>query len=91
VHDPRRGWGVVDAYAAVSSTLPADVPGPGAMVRPAPVPAVVPAAAAVRPATDLAAGVIALGGVVAAATAGIAVAAVRRGKRRSWRPSRFGS
>ncbi|HEY3707734.1 MAG TPA: S8 family serine peptidase [Amycolatopsis sp.] len=87
-HDPHRGWGVVDAYAAVSSTLPADVLGPGVQVRSAPVPAVVPAAAAARPATDLAAGVIALGGVVAAAAAGVAVAAVRRGKRRSWRPSR---
>ncbi|MDT8914369.1 S8 family serine peptidase [Amycolatopsis sp. PS_44_ISF1] len=90
-HDPRRGWGVLDAYAAVSSTLPADVPGPGAPVRPVSLPAVVPAPAPTRPDTDLAAGLIALGGVVAAAVAGLVVAAVRRGKRRAWRPSRFGS
>ncbi|MER6762940.1 peptidase S8, partial [Amycolatopsis sp. NPDC000746] len=52
-------------------------------------PAVVPAAAEARPTSDVAAGVVAVGGVAAAAAAGIGVAAFRRGRRRGWRPSRF--
>jgi membrane-anchored mycosin MYCP len=88
-HDPRLGWGVLDAYAAVSSTLPADVAPPGAPPAPAPEPAVVPAAAPARPPSDVAAGTIALAGVALAAAAGITVAAVRRARRRNWRPSRF--
>ncbi|SFW90558.1 Subtilase family protein [Amycolatopsis australiensis] len=88
-HDPRLGWGVLDAYAAVSSTLPADVAPPGAAPVPASEPAVVPAAAPARPAADVAAGTIALAGVALAAAAGVAVAAVRRARRRNWRPSRF--
>lgn len=88
-HDPRLGWGVLDAYAAVSSTLPADVAPPGSAVAPAPGPAVVPAAAPARPASNVAAGTIALAGVAFAAAAGVTVAAVRRARRRGWRPSRF--
>ncbi|MFD9965813.1 S8 family serine peptidase [Amycolatopsis sp. NPDC058986] len=87
--DPRRGWGVVDAYAAVSSALPADVTGPGVAGKPASLPAVIPAASDARPRADRVAGVLALAGVGAAVTAGFAVAAFRRGRRRSWRPSRF--
>ncbi|WSE35054.1 S8 family serine peptidase [Amycolatopsis rhabdoformis] len=90
-HDPRLGWGVVDAYAAVSSTLPASVAGPGASVAPVALPAVVPAPAAPTPASDLPAAALALGGVVLAAAAGLVVATTRRGRRRSWRASRFGS
>jgi membrane-anchored mycosin MYCP len=88
-HDPRLGWGVLDAYAAVSSTLPADAAPPGSVVPPAAGPAVIPAAAPVRPPSDVAAGTIALAGVALAAAAGVAVAAVRRARRRGWRPSRF--
>ncbi|MDT7800353.1 MAG: hypothetical protein QOI78_3786 [Actinomycetota bacterium] len=88
-HDPRLGWGVLDAYAAVSSTLPADVSPPGSAVAPAPEPAVIPAAAPARPASDVAAGTIALAGVALAAAAGVTVAAVRRARARGWRPSRF--
>ena len=88
-HDPRLGWGVLDAYAAVSSTLPADVAGPGAVFSAPPAPAVVPAAAPARSPSDVAAGVIALAGVALAAAAGVTVAAVRRARRRGWRPSRF--
>jgi membrane-anchored mycosin MYCP len=88
-HDPRLGWGVLDAYAAVSSTLPADVPPPGAVPAAAPVPAVVPAAAPARRPSDVTAGTIALAGVALAAAAGVTVAAVRRARRRNWRPSRF--
>ncbi|MEQ0565991.1 S8 family serine peptidase [Amycolatopsis sp. NEAU-NG30] len=88
-HDPRLGWGVLDAYAAVSSTLPADVPGPGAVPPPATAPAVLPAAAPAPRPSDVTAGTIALAGVVLAAAAGVTVAAVRRARRRGWRPSRF--
>ncbi|WP_442874500.1 S8 family serine peptidase [Amycolatopsis sp. NBC_00438] len=88
-HDPRLGWGVLDAYAAVSSTLPAEVSPPGSAVAPAPEPAVIPAAAPARPQSDVAAGTIALAGVAFAAAAGVTVAAVRRARRRGWRPSRF--
>ncbi|OXM60347.1 S8 family serine peptidase [Amycolatopsis vastitatis] len=88
-HDPRLGWGVLDAYAAVSSTLPADVAGPGVAAAPASAPAVVPAAAPAPRPPDVAAGVIALAGVALAAAAGVTVAAVRRARRRGWRPSRF--
>ncbi|MEV6877783.1 S8 family serine peptidase [Amycolatopsis sp. NPDC051128] len=88
-HDPRLGWGVLDAYAAVSSTLPADVSPPGAVPAAVPVPAVVPAAAPARRPSDVTAGTIALAGVALAAAAGVTVAAVRRARRRHWRPSRF--
>jgi membrane-anchored mycosin MYCP len=88
-HDPRLGWGVLDAYAAVSSTLPADVAAPGAVLPAPPAPAVVPAAAPAPHPSDVAAGVIALAGVALAAAAGVTVAAVRRARRRGWRPSRF--
>ncbi|HEY3469448.1 MAG TPA: peptidase S8, partial [Amycolatopsis sp.] len=88
-HDPRLGWGVVDAYAAVSSTLPADVAAPGAVVPAGSGAAVAPAAAPARRPADVAAGTIALAGVAAAAAAGVTVAAVRRARRRGWRPSRF--
>jgi membrane-anchored mycosin MYCP len=88
-HDSRLGWGVLDAYAAVSSTLPADVAPPGAVPASGSAAAVVPAAAPARPSSDVAAGTIALAGVALAAAAGVAVAAVRRARRRNWRPSRF--
>lgn len=88
-HDPRLGWGVLDAYAAVSSTLPADVPPPGAVPVSGSAPAVIPAAAPTPAPSDIAAGTIALAGVALAAAAGVAVAAVRRARRRGWRPSRF--
>ncbi|MFB9689532.1 S8 family serine peptidase [Amycolatopsis plumensis] len=88
-HDPRLGWGVLDAYAAVSSTLPADIAPPGAVPSAASAPAVVPAEAAAARPRDIAAGTIAVAGVALAAAAGVAVAAVRRARRRGWRPSRF--
>ncbi|WP_410568893.1 S8 family serine peptidase [Amycolatopsis sp. cmx-4-61] len=88
-HDPRLGWGVLDAYAAVSSTLPADVPPPGAVPTPASAPVVVPAAAPAPRRADIAAGTLALAGVALAAAAGVTVAAVRRARRRAWRPTRF--
>lgn len=89
-HDPRRGWGSVDAYAAVSASIPAGTPGPGGPPRVGPDTVVVPAAAPVRPGTDKVSGVVAIAGVALAAAAGVVVAAARRGKRRGWRPSRTG-
>lgn len=88
-HDPRLGWGVLDAYAAVSSTLPADIAAPGSVVPAAAEPAVIPAAAPVEHRADVPAGTIALAGVALAAAAGVTVAAVRRGRKRNWRASRF--
>ncbi|MER6799589.1 peptidase S8, partial [Amycolatopsis mediterranei] len=82
-------WGVLDAYAAVSSTLPADVAPPGARPPAASSPMVVPAAAPPPRPTDIPAGTIALAGVALAAAAGVTVAAVRRARRRAWRPTRF--
>ncbi len=88
-HDPRLGWGVIDAYAALASTLPATAPGPGALPPASAPPLVLPAAAPARPASDTVAGTIALAGVALAAGAGVTVAAIRRARRRNWRPSRF--
>ncbi|MEU7783253.1 S8 family serine peptidase [Amycolatopsis sp. NPDC049159] len=88
-HDPRLGWGVLDAYAAVSSTLPADIAPPGSAAPAATEPDVVPAAAPAQHPSDVPAGTIALAGVALAAAAGVTVAAVRRARRRGWRPSRF--
>jgi len=88
-HDPRRGWGVIDAYAALASTLPATAAAPGSVPSAAAPPAVIPAAAPSHPASDTAAGTIALAGVALAAAAGVTVAAIRRARRRNWRPSRF--
>ncbi len=89
-HDPRRGWGMVDAYAAVSAAIPADTPGPGGSPQVGPESVVVPAAAPVRPGADKVSGVLAIAGVGLAAVAGVVVAAVRRGRARGWRPSRTG-
>ncbi|MEC3978343.1 S8 family serine peptidase [Amycolatopsis sp. H20-H5] len=89
-HDPRRGWGMLDVYAAVSAEIPATAPGPGTAVpKRAPGGAIVPAGPAVRPTADRFSGGLALAGVALAAAAGITAAAVRRGRRRHWRPSRF--
>lgn len=86
--DPRRGWGMVDAYAAVSAVIPAGTPGPGGAPRTGPEAVVIPAAAPARPSADKVSGVLAIAGVGLAAAAGVVVAAVRRGRARGWRPSR---
>ncbi|WP_239154070.1 S8 family serine peptidase [Amycolatopsis sp. FDAARGOS 1241] len=66
----RRGCGVVDAYAAVSSTLPASVAVPGGSAAPLALPAVVAAPAPPASPVHLAAGFLAVGGVVLAAATG---------------------
>ena len=88
-HDPRRGWGVIDAYAAIASTLPATAAAPGSLPSASAPPAMIPAAAPARPASDTVAGTIAVACVALAAAAGVTVAAIRRARRRGWRPSRF--
>ncbi|MEV6907147.1 S8 family serine peptidase [Amycolatopsis sp. NPDC051071] len=88
-HDPRRGWGAIDAYSAVSAAIPAGMAGPGGPPSVGPDTVVVPAAAPVRVGADKVSGVLAIVGVAVAVAAGVVVAAVRRGKRRGWRPSRF--
>lgn len=88
--DPKRGWGLIDAYAAVSAQIPADALAPGAQGKPAgSTGSIVPAMAVVNPESNRVAGVIALGGVGVAAAAGVLVAAVRSGRKRDWRPGRF--
>ncbi len=89
-HDGKLGWGVLDAYAAVSSALPADAPGPGATVaapRPRPV---VPAAARVPAATPYRwAGVLAVLIVVVAGLVVFGAVTMRRGRARGWRLGRL--
>lgn len=89
-HDGKLGWGVLDAYAAVSATLPANAPGPNAAnAAPRPQP-VIPAAA---PAPDGSpyrwAGVLAVLAVVVAALVLLGAATVRRGRARGWRLGRL--
>jgi hypothetical protein len=85
-HDGKLGWGVLDAYAAVSSAVPANAPGPGATVpvtRPRPV---VPAAARVPAGSPYRwAGVVAVLLVVVAALVVFGATTVRRGRARGWR------
>lgn len=87
-HDPKLGWGTLDAYAAVSSVLPSDS-APGGVVKAATFAAVAPAADAGQGVADTSSGVVVLIGVGLAAAAGVVIAAVRLGRRRGWRPARF--
>ncbi|MCU1683762.1 MAG: peptidase and in, kexin, sedolisin [Amycolatopsis sp.] len=87
-HDPQLGWGTLDAYAAVSAVLPSDA-APGGIVTAGLVGAVAPAADAGQGVADTSSGVVVLIGVALAAAAGVVIAAVRRGRRRGWRPARF--
>jgi subtilisin family serine protease len=90
-HDGRLGWGVLDAYAAVSSELPADAPGPGAGARLAVGQArsVLPASAPAGSSTPYWwAGIVALLGVLSAGMVLIGAVTVRRGRARGWRLGR---
>ncbi|WP_042222690.1 S8 family serine peptidase [Kutzneria albida] len=87
--DPKLGWGLLDAYTAVSSSLPASAPAPGGTPSAAAQPVVQPAAAPGPPARDRLLGGLALAGVVVAVLAGVVTAAVRRGRARGWRPGRL--
>jgi hypothetical protein len=85
--DPKLGWGIVDAYAAVTSQLPLTAPGPDTSpVGKAP-PPLVPAAAPAQPPLNALVGGLALGGVGLAALAGLITVTIRRGRERRWRVS----
>ncbi len=85
-HDDHIGWGVVDAYAAVS--LPTDVAGPGAApaVAPRSVAAAARTAGAVSPYRW--AGIAAVLAVLVAGAIAIGAVTVRRGRARAWRLGR---
>lgn len=88
LRDGKLGWGVVDAYAAVSSTLAADAPGPGAAASVAPtvVAPASPTATAGSPYRWV--GVGAILAVLVAAAIVITAATVRRGRARRWKLGR---
>jgi len=85
--DPRLGWGVVDAYTAVTSQLPLTAAGPGASPTAVTPAALVPAAAPAQPPINVLVGGLALGGVGLAALAGLITVTIRRGRERGWRVS----
>ncbi|GAA2844313.1 S8 family serine peptidase [Crossiella cryophila] len=87
-HDPLLGWGVLDAYSAVTAELPEGIAAPVVGERPSagPKPTVVIAAGPARtPRQDRLAGALAVLGVLAAGVAVVATAAARRGRARGWR------
>lgn len=87
-HDPVLGWGVLDAYSAVTAELPPGVAAPVAGQRPGapPRPTVAIAAGPADPVRhDRLPGALAVLGVLAAGVAVVATAAVRRGRSRGWR------
>jgi membrane-anchored mycosin MYCP len=86
-HDPQLGWGVLDAYAAVTAELPPDAPGPEANQPVAPQETIRPEAAPQEPVShDRAPGLLAVLGVFLASIAAAGAATVRRGRARGWRP-----
>jgi hypothetical protein len=85
--DPKLGWGIIDAYAAVSSPLPLTAPGPGQAPPAVVPPKLVPAAAPTRPPLNILVGGLALGGVALAALAGLITVTIRRGRERGWKVS----
>jgi subtilisin family serine protease len=88
-HDGHLGWGILDAYAAVSAVLPANAAGPGAGPASADQVSVVPAAARAPLGPPYRwAGVAALLGVVLAGLVLFGARTIRRGRARQWRPGR---
>jgi membrane-anchored mycosin MYCP len=88
-HDGRLGWGVLDAYAAVSAELPADAPGPGEKLAVGKVRYEMPAPAPASAATPYWwAGIVALLGVLLAGLVLVGAVTVRRGRARGWRLGR---
>jgi type VII secretion-associated serine protease mycosin len=89
-HSDQLGWGVLDPYAAVTSELPADAPGPGARAVLRPAVAVPPAPAPVRAGSPYRwAAVLAVLAVLLAALVVFGAATVRRGRARGWRLGRL--
>jgi membrane-anchored mycosin MYCP len=89
-HSDQLGWGVLDPYAAVTSELPADAPGPGAAAVARPASAVPPAPAPVRAGSPYRwAAVIAVLAVLLAGLVWFGAVTVRRGRARGWRLGRM--
>jgi hypothetical protein len=87
--DPYLGWGMLDAYAAVTSDLPADIRAPGrAAGGSPPTRRIAPAVARPQPARDTAPGLIALLGICVAALIAMVASAFRRGRSRRWQAGR---
>lgn len=86
--DAKLGWGVIDAYIAVSSSLPANAAGPDAPMPSAAPAQFVPAAGPAVREQNMVVGLLALAGVVGAILAGIVTVTLRRGRARAWRPGR---
>jgi membrane-anchored mycosin MYCP len=82
--DPRLGWGVVDAYAAVSAE---GMDGATSAVATAPQ-RVQPARVAAMTRQDEATAATAIGGLVLSVTLALGVAVIRRGRSRGWRSAR---
>jgi membrane-anchored mycosin MYCP len=89
-HDPRLGWGVLDAYAAVTAELPAGVAGPGAppVSRPAEAVRVAPGRVRTGPG-DRVPGVLGVAGVILAGLVAAGAVTLKRGRARGWRPGRL--
>lgn len=89
-YNAQLGWGVLDPYAAVTSELPANAPGPGAAPVARPLAAVPPAPAPVPAASPYRwAAVVAVLGVLLAGLVVFGAVTVRRGRARGWRPGRL--
>jgi type VII secretion-associated serine protease mycosin len=88
--DDQLGWGVLDPYAAVTSELPADAAGPGAVPVARPPAAVPPAPAPVSTGSPYRwAAVLAVLGVLLAGMVVLGAMTVRRGRARAWRLGRL--
>jgi membrane-anchored mycosin MYCP len=88
-HDPYLGWGTLDAYAAVSAVLPANVPGPASQASAKGPTRIAPAVVRPpRPGPDELGGQLALLVVGLALLAVVVFAALRRGRARGFRPGR---
>ena len=83
--DPQLGWGVLDAYSAVTAELPAGATDPGA-VNPAGPGPIRPAAgsAAATPPYRIA-GLLTILGLLLAGGTVVAAVTIRRGRSRGWR------
>lgn len=83
--DPQLGWGVLDAYDAVTAELPADATDPSGR-RAGAAGAVAPAASrAAAPPPYRIAGLITILGLLVAGGALVAAVTIRRGRARRWR------
>lgn len=88
-HDPKLGWGVLNAYAAISAELPANAAGPQANTVVRPHGSIAPLNGGNASTADPSNGLLAVLVLLLAGAAGSATLAVRRARRRGWRPGRW--